>query len=184
MRPGGIGGWFVPVKFPTWECLRRKPSLVPLGSLGEAGTRSGTQSQDCLRWESPDFRRGRMSRKSVWSCRSRSRGRGGWKMNTTVQKAIHDGMKATGITQTELAVVLRSRARASEIINGKRDLRRIELLVLSYLLHIPLETLMPPLSEEDKLHIDSLIAWERKLQETRYIKKRASKRSKKSCPKN
>lgn len=23
-------------------------------------------------------------------------------MNTTVQKAIHDGMKATGITQTEL----------------------------------------------------------------------------------
>ena len=61
VRPGGIGGWFVPVKFPTWECLRRKPSLVPLGSLGEAGTRSGTQSQDCLRWESPDFRRGRMS---------------------------------------------------------------------------------------------------------------------------
>ena len=93
-------------------------------------------------------------------------------MNTTVQKAIHDGMKATGITQTELAVVLRSRARASEIINGKRDLRRTELLVLSYLLHIPLETLMPPLSEEDKLHIDSLIAWERKLQETRYIKKK------------
>lgn len=105
-------------------------------------------------------------------------------MNTTVQKAIHDGMKATGITQTELAVVLRSRARASEIINGKRELRRTELLVLSYLLHIPLETLMPPLSEEDKLHIDSLIAWERKLQETRYIKKRASNRSKKSCPKN
>lgn len=92
-------------------------------------------------------------------------------MNTTVQKAINDGMKAAGITQTELAIVLRSRARASEIINGKRDLRRIELLVLSYLLHIPLETLMPPLSEEDKLHIDSLIAWERKLQETRYIKK-------------
>ena len=61
VRPGGVGGWFVPVKFPTWECLRRKPSLVPLGSLGEAGTRSGTQSQDCLRWESPDFRRGRMS---------------------------------------------------------------------------------------------------------------------------
>lgn len=90
-------------------------------------------------------------------------------MNTTVQKAIHDGMKATGITQTELAVVLRSRAR----INGKRDLRRTELLVLSYLLHIPLETLMPPLSEEDKLHIDSLIAWERKLQETRYIKKKS-----------
>jgi hypothetical protein len=27
-------------------------------------------------------------------------------MNTTVQKAIHDGMKATGITQTELAIVL------------------------------------------------------------------------------
>jgi transcriptional regulator with XRE-family HTH domain len=105
-------------------------------------------------------------------------------MNTTVQKAIHDGMKATGITQTELAIVLRSRARASEIINGKRDLRRTELLVLSYLLHIPLETLIPPLSEEDKLHIDSLIAWERKLQETRYIKKRTSKRSKKSCPKN
>ena len=104
-------------------------------------------------------------------------------MNTTVQKAIHDGMKATGITQTELAVVLRSRARASEIINGKRDLRRTELLVLSYLLHIPLEKLMPPLSE-DKLHIDSLIAWERKLQETRYIKKRTSKRSKESCPKN
>lgn len=93
-------------------------------------------------------------------------------MNTTVQKAIHDGMKATGITQTELAIVLRSRARASEIINGKRDLRRTELLVLSYLLHIPLETLIPPLSEEDKLHIDSLIAWERKLQETRYIKKK------------
>ena len=21
-RPGGTGGWFVPVKFPTWECLR------------------------------------------------------------------------------------------------------------------------------------------------------------------
>ena len=61
VRPGGIGGWFVPVKFPTWECLRRKPSLVPLGSLVEAGTRSGMQSQDCLRWESPDFRRGRMS---------------------------------------------------------------------------------------------------------------------------
>ena len=40
-------------------------------------------------------------------------------MNTTVQKAINDGMKATGITQTELAVVLRSRARTSEIINGK-----------------------------------------------------------------
>lgn len=116
--------------------------------------------------------------------RSRPQGRGGRKMNTTVQKAIHDGMKATGITQTELAVVLRSRARASEIINGKRDLRRTELLVLSYLLHIPLETLMPPLSEEDKLHIDSLIAWERKLQETRYIKKRTSKRSKESCPKN
>ena len=116
--------------------------------------------------------------------RSRTRGHGGREMNTTVQKAIHDGMKATGITQTELAVVLRSRARASEIINGKRDLRRTELLVLSYLLHIPLETLMPPLSEEDKLHIDSLIAWERKLQETRYIKKRASKRSKKACPKN
>ena len=64
VRPGGIGGWFVPVKFPTWECLRRKPSLVPLGSLGEAGTRSGTQSQDCLRWESPDVRRGRMSSKT------------------------------------------------------------------------------------------------------------------------
>ena len=63
VRPGGIGGWFVPVKFPTWECLRRKPSLVPLGSLVEAGTRSGMQSQDCLRWESPDFRRGRMSKK-------------------------------------------------------------------------------------------------------------------------
>ena len=62
VRPGGIGGWFVPVKFPTWECLRRKPSLVPLGSLVEAGTRSGMQSQDCLRWESPDFRRGRMSK--------------------------------------------------------------------------------------------------------------------------
>lgn len=92
-------------------------------------------------------------------------------MSTTVQKAIRDGMEATGITQTELAIVLRSRARASEIINGKRDLRRTELLVLSYLLHIPLETLIPPLSEEDKLHIDSLIAWERKLQETRYIKK-------------
>lgn len=116
--------------------------------------------------------------------RSRSRGRGGRKMNTTVQKAINDGMKATGITQTELAVVLRSRARTSEIINGKRDLRNTELLVLSYLLHIPIETLMPSLSEEDKQHIDSLIAWERKLQETRYIKKRASKRSKKSCPKN
>ena len=52
-------------------------------------------------------------------------------MNTTVQKVIHDRMKATGITQTELAVVLHSRARASEIINGKRDLRRTELLVLS-----------------------------------------------------
>ena len=110
--------------------------------------------------------------------------RGGREMNTTVQKAIHDGMKSTGITQTELAVVLRSRARASEIINGKRDLRNTELLVLSYLLHIPIETLMSSLSEEDKQHIDSLIAWERKLQETRYIKKRASKRSKKSCPKN
>ena len=110
--------------------------------------------------------------------------RGGREMNTTVQKAINDGMKAPGITQTELAIVLRSRARASEIINGKRDLRRTELLVLSYLLHIPLETLMPPLSEEDKLHIDSLIAWERKLQETRYIKERTSKRSKKACPKN
>ena len=105
-------------------------------------------------------------------------------MNTTVQKAIHDGMKVTGITQTELAVVLRSRARVSEIINRKRDLTKTELLELSYLIHIPLEKLMPPLSEEDKLHIDSLIAWERKLQETRYIKKRASKRSKKSCPKN
>ena len=53
VRPGGVGGWFVPVKFPTWECLRRKPSLVPLGNLVEAGTRSGMQSQDCLRWESP-----------------------------------------------------------------------------------------------------------------------------------
>ena len=105
-------------------------------------------------------------------------------MNTTVQKAIHDGMKATGITQTELAVVLRSRARVSEIINRKRDLTKTELLVLSYLLHIPLEKLMPPLSEEDKLHIDSLIAWERKIKETRYIKERTSKRSKKSCPKN
>lgn len=81
-------------------------------------------------------------------------------------------MKSTGITQTELAVVLRSRARVSEIINGKRDLTKTELLVLSYLLHIPLEKLIPPLSEEDKLHIDSIIAWERKLQETRYIKKK------------
>ena len=72
VRPGGIGGWFVPVKFPTWECLRRKPSLVPLGSLGEAGTRSGTQSQDCLRWESPDFRRGRMSKGASFSPRKAS----------------------------------------------------------------------------------------------------------------
>ena len=65
VRPGGTGGWFEPVKFPTWECLRRKPSLVPLGSLVEAGTRSGLQSQDCLRWESPPFREGRMSTKNI-----------------------------------------------------------------------------------------------------------------------
>ena len=27
VRPGGIGGWFEPVKFPTRECLRQKTSL-------------------------------------------------------------------------------------------------------------------------------------------------------------
>ena len=56
-RPGGTGGWFVPVKFPTRECLRRKPSLVPLGGLDETGTRLW-RGVSRYRQESPDVRRG------------------------------------------------------------------------------------------------------------------------------
>ena len=43
VRPGGITGWFVAVKFPTWGILRENQA-IPLGSLDEAGS----QQQKCV----------------------------------------------------------------------------------------------------------------------------------------
>ena len=42
VRPGGIGGWFVAVKFPTVGIFGENQAFVPPGSLDEAGTRLET----------------------------------------------------------------------------------------------------------------------------------------------
>ena len=56
-------------------------------------------------------------------------------------------MEQNGYTQTDLAALLGSRSRASEILNGKRDLTLDQIRVLAKRWHIPVSLLVGELEE-------------------------------------